>query len=259
MILTVEIGNKTVRFSFFGENGGAPDETLTLSSRRTDDEFAAALRSTESVRSKRVAQCAVVASVVPALTATVTEAVRRVFPEIKTLAVGHGLRTGLDIRTDYQSELGADIAANAVGAKSLVRPPFAVVDLGECAATVSFVDGEKRFQGVAIMPGLCSSARALSADCASLPEVGLSPETAAPVLGKNTTDSIAGGLINGFAAMIDGMLDRIAAEYDCGDGLCVILTGKCADAVAPRLTHSVRCEPHLAALGLYEFWRINSK
>lgn len=258
MILTVEIVNKTLRFSFFeGADSTSPLDCLSLCTDRTDDEIAAFL--SLSGCAKRSVECAVIASVVPAATPTVTSAIAKTFPEAKILAVGHGVRTGLDIRTDFQNELGGDIAANAVGAKTLVAPPFAVVDLGESATVLSFVDGDKCFRGASIMPGIYSAAHALSADCANLPEAGISPDAAAPVLGKNTTDSITGGLVNGFAAMIDGMLERLLDEYGCRDTIRIVVTGKGAQTLAPRLSREVRIEPYLAPLGLLAIYRLNSK
>lgn len=264
MILTTDIGNSHIRFAFFdGVRAASPCASLALSSRsgRTRDEFAMTLAAFVQSHGIGAAEGAVVASVVPALTSVVIGAISDVFPSADIVTVRHGLRTGLDIRTDYQSELGADIVANAVGARRLVTPPFAVVDLGT-ATTLSLVDGSDRFRGVAIMPGLSSSSRALAAECSALSQISIDTDIAdKPLLGKNTFDSLASGLISGIAAMIDGMICRVGEEYDCADALTVIICGGGAEAVFPHLRTKQRMllRPNLTSLGLLRLWELNRR
>lgn len=275
MIVTADIGNSHVRFAFFESvRDRAPRALLTVSSRtdRTRDELAAtiaAFAERNGIATGRNADSVdgcVIGSVVPALTALVAGAIADALSPASTVTVRHGLKTGLDIRTDYQTELGADIVANAVGARSLVKPPFAVVDLGT-ATTLSLVDEKDCFRGVAIMPGLSSSARALAAECAALPHIsvdsagGAQTHTDKPLLGKNTADSLASGLIVGIASMVDGMLLRVGEEYDCADALTTVVCGGGADTVFPYLRqgkHMLLC-PELTSLGLLRLWELNSR
>lgn len=264
MILTADIGNSHIRFAFFdGVHSASAREMLTVSSRsgRTSDELAMALCEFARSRDLRQADSAIVGSVVPALTPTVTGAVAGAFDISDMITVKPGLRTGLDIRTDYQAELGADIVADAVAAHTLVRPPFAVVDLGT-ATTLSFVDSGDRFCGVAIMPGLASSSRALAAECAALPPVSVDAGfTDKPLLGKNTADSLTSGLIGGIASMVGGMLCRVGEEYGCGDSLSAVICGGGAEAVFPHLRtkRTPVLRPDLTSLGLLRLWELNHR
>ena len=63
--------------------------------------------------------------------------------------------------------------------------------------------------GVLIAPGLETSLEALSTQAAELPFVALDQPGA--LFGKNTVESMTSGFIYGFAAMVDGLLDRIAS------------------------------------------------
>ena len=55
------------------------------------------------------------------------------------LAVGTGIKTGLDIRTDNPAQLGADLVVDAVAALAKYKPPLVIFDMGT-ATTLSVVD-----------------------------------------------------------------------------------------------------------------------
>ncbi len=169
------------------------------------------------------------------------------------LTVGHGIRTGLDLRIDYQSELGADIVANAAGAAGRTKAPFLVADLGT-ALTVFAVDGNSVFRGVNILPGVASSAKALSRDCAALPEVF--PEKAGGLFGKNTLDSISGGILLGFASLLDGMAARTRAEFGTEE-LPLFATGGDATLVCAYCEEPFADVPDLTLEGLMRLWELN--
>lgn len=264
MILTADIGNSHIRFAFFDSvRDSAARAELALSARteRTWNELAASLTSFVQSHALSPVEGAVIGSVVPSLTPLVTDAINCALSPAGTVTVKHGLKTGLDIRTDYQTELGADIVANAVGARTLVKPPFAVIDLGT-ATTLSLVDEKDCFRGVAIMPGLSSSARALASDCAALPQISVDGGQAdKPLLGKNTADSLTSGLIVGIASMVDGMLQRVGEEYDLEDTPAAVICGGGAHAVFPCLRQGKRrilC-PELTSLGLLRLWELNHR
>jgi type III pantothenate kinase len=67
------------------------------------------------------------------------------------------------------------------------------------------------------------------------------------VIGKNTVESVQSGLIFGYAAMIDGMVERISKEL--GDAT-VIATGGLAPAVIGECRTVDHHEPWLTLEGL---------
>ena len=174
---------------------------------------------------------AVLSSVVRPLNATVSQAVEKLM-QVKPLMVGPGLKTGLNIKTDIPSQVGADIVANAVAAISLVKSPLVFVDFGT-ATTMAGVNQNGELCGVIICPGVRSSLDALSAHAAELPSIAL--ENPRYLLGKNTNDSMVSGIIYGQASMVDGLLDHIEEEWNNRE-LMVIATGGFASQIIPVLS-----------------------
>jgi type III pantothenate kinase len=112
--------------------------------------------------------------------------------------------------------------------------------------------------GVLICPGVRSALDSLSANAAELPEIAL--EQPKGVFGKNTIDAMTAGTIIGNAAMIDGLLDRIAAEWDLSN-LNVIVTGEYAEWIIPycRSSHQIQHEPNLTLYGLKLIHQLNDR
>ena len=254
VLLAVDLGNTKVRFGFYQAGVKIADLSVSARTHRLADEYVLLLEEFCSRQGIDRVEGSILASVVPSLTPILTAALERCTGRAPML-VGHGIRTGLDIRTDYQAELGADIVANAVGARAKLEPPFAVIDLGT-ATTISLVDRADRFQGVAILPGLSASARALAESCAGLPEISIAPPRA--LLCKNPADSLAGGLVYGFASMVDGMIGRIQREYGL-DQLALIACGGSAGKVIPHCTEQITLDPDLTLDGLCRLWELNKK
>lgn len=254
MIAAIDVGNSNLRVGLYKAGVKKTVFSISAAVRRTADELALLILQFLAQRGLNAAavEGSVVSSVSPAYTPVVCEAARLCFGKAP-LTVGHGIRTGLDIRTEKQAELGSDIVANAVGARAKCTSPFVVADLGT-ATTVSLVDKEDCFQGVAILPGLAASAHTLAQSCANLPEISITEPKA--LLGKNTNDSLVGGLVFGFAAMIDGMIDRILAEYGV-ENLALFACGGAAGLVIPRCRHKITLSPDLTLDGLVRLYEMN--
>ena len=101
-----------------------------------------------------------ISCVVPPIKRPIEQAIMDVFG-CQPLFVGHGVKTGLNIRVDNQTDVGSDIVANMVAASNRYPGPVAVVDFGT-ATTLSAVNTAGELTGVAIMPGVRVGIRALS-------------------------------------------------------------------------------------------------
>ena len=144
----------------------------------------------------------------PAFTPRLVEAVASAFG-VEALVVGPGVRTGVKIRTDQPSELGADLVCAAAAAFELLRGPCIVVDFG-LTLTFSAVNASGEFLGVAIAPGIAAAAEALRASAAQLPEVRLDfPQNA---IGRSTTSAIQSGILLGYEGLVQALVRRISEE-----------------------------------------------
>jgi type III pantothenate kinase len=98
----------------------------------------------------------------------------------------------------------------------------------------------------------------LSAGAAELPRIAV--DNPRGLFGKNTIDSMTNGIVYGQAAMVDGLLARIAEEWCLAD-LTVLATGEWADRVVPhcRRKEGIRLVPELTLLGLKRIHEMNSR
>ena len=119
-----------------------------------------------------------------------------------------------------------------------------VVDLGT-ATTFDVVSDKGEYLGGAISPGVAISLDALYSHAAALRSVELVEPRS--VIGRSTVESIQSGVLYGFAAQVDGMVERIWREV--GESR-VIATGGLAGLIAPRTQHVKFVEPWLTLHGL---------
>ncbi len=259
MLLCIDIGNSSISLGLFDLPASAADRptptmTAKLSSDtgRTADEYGIILRGLLGERAASVS-AAVMGSVVPQLTHTLEAAVRKTCggEALSVLHIGGGVRTGISLRVEDPSTLGADIVVNAAAAVRFYGAPVIFVDYGT-ATVMGAVNAARELVGVSIAPGLYTSLEGLRAAAAQLPYMELSsPRT---VLGKNTPAAIRAGLVMGTAAMTDGMIERISHEVlrmPAGTVSPLVATGGLSELVLPECRHALVHEPNLTLLGLY--------
>jgi type III pantothenate kinase len=126
-----------------------------------------------------------------------------------------------------------------------------VVDLGT-ATTFDCISADGAFVGGVIAPGVRTGADMLVSRTAKLPRVDLEPP--ATVIGRRTETSLMSGIFYGAVDAIDGIVDRIRAEWGRDDPL-VVATGGLAPLLAQYCRTVEQVEPHLTLYGLELAWR----
>jgi type III pantothenate kinase len=252
MILTININNTHTTLGVFRGEALAADWRLATDRLRTVDEYGLLVRSLfkEAGLRPQETEGIILASVVPPVTATFVSVCQRYFQR-DPLQVGPGVKTSLSIKYENPREVGADRVAGAVAAIKLYGPPLIIVDLGT-ATTFDAIGAKGDYLGGAIAPGLGIAAEALFSRTAKLPRIELArPKTA---IGKNTVHAMQSGLIFGYAALVDGMVRRFAAEMHCQPK--VIATGGLAETMGDAETIEV-VDPHLTLHGLRLIYEMN--
>ena len=263
MLLAFDIGNSSISFGVANIVGDYPQfiakSRIASSPHRTPDEYVVLIREIlrlSDITYEQIDSLAV-SSVVPQLTNAISEAASH-FSKAKPLIVGPGIRTGLNIRVDSQTQVGADIVANAVAALCHTSAPAVIVDMGT-ATTISVVDTSSTLIGTIICPGLQVSLNALSF-AASLIS-GSDFTRPAQIIGKNTHDSVNSGVINGHANMIDGFARDIRQMLigTTDTKLSLLATGGLAEYVIPYCRNKFALVPDLTLYGVAEIYRRNQK
>jgi len=212
MLLAIDVSNTHTKIGLFGGDRLVTHWRLRTDPLRTADEYAVLLRSwfAETPYGVRDVDGVAVASVVPTMNDIVAELSRRVLGR-DALFVGPGVKTGMPILIDNPREVGADRIVNAVAAFERTRGPAIVVDLGT-ATTFDYVTPAGEYAGGVIVPGIGISLEALGSRTAKLPRVELVRPPG--VVGKNTIHAIQSGVIHGYTALVDGLVDLIREEHE---------------------------------------------
>lgn len=253
MLIALNIGNSHISFGGFNGDDLTFVASIATDEKQTGEQYACVVQSVFSlygVDPKRI-EGLVMSSVVPSVTPTI-QAAFRLLCGCPILSIGSGVRTGLNIRMDQPRALGQDLVADAVCALNRGKLPCVVVDLGT-AITFTVLNGAGVLVGTSIAAGMMVSLAALKQRAAQLPTV--QPVAPDHVIGRNTITAMQSGAVYGAAAMIDGMIDRIAEELR--ERPDVLVTGGSAEAVLSLLRTPHTYVPHAALHGLRAIWQKN--
>ncbi len=252
-LLAVDVGNTTTRLGVFSGGELAGTWELTTPERLTVDEARLAVTQALPLMCGASPVDAILACVVPTLADVWRRALTVSCPG-RTYVVGPGLKSGVRMRYDDPSEVGADRVADVVAARADYGAPVVVVDLG---TTTNFevVDADGAFAGGIIAPGVALGARSLAAAAARLPMIEL--RAPASVIGRNTRAAMQSGVVLGEVARVDGLLDAIAGEL--GVSPKVVITGDGAEAMSGLLRHETTVDATLTLRGLWGIWRLNAR
>ena len=255
MLICFDIGNTNITIGGYDGENLIFTARLATDPRRTSDQYAIEIRDIIHIYNveRNDITDAAICSVVPTVGGAIERAVLQLFG-FKPMMLGPGVKTGLNIKIDNPAQLGADLAAGAVGALAKYPFPCIVIDLGT-ATTISVIGKNGEFLGGAIAAGIKLTLEALASNTAQLPSIGL--DAPAKVIGSNTVDCMKSGLIIGAASMIDGMITRIERELGCE--ATVVATGGLSPVVVNFCDHQIHLDDNLLLDGLRIIYNKNSK
>ena len=253
MLLAVEQGNTNTTFALHDGARWIAQWRTATDPARTADEYAVWLHQLLSMQGLTLADIdgCVVSSVVPQSVFNLRNLARR-YLKVEPLVVGENVGLGIDIRIDKPSEAGADRLVNAIGGFLKYGGPLILIDSGT-ATTFDVVGSDGGFEGGLIAPGINLSMQALHSAAARLPRVAITRP--AHVIGRGTVEAMQSGVFWGYVALIEGLIDRIRAEY--GAPMQAIATGSVASLFEGATTRIDAFDPELTLRGLLEIVRRN--
>ncbi|MFN8500201.1 MAG: type III pantothenate kinase [Anaerolineae bacterium] len=272
MLLAINVGNTNVHYGLFDGEHLTEHFRVATDHAQTADEYGVTLRyllrmagaalpsapplprNALSSRWRDGVHAAVIASVVPPVTATLVEAIRA-YVGVEPLVVRYGVRNGLDIQYETPVSLGADRVVDAVAAVALHGAPVITLDFGT-ATVMNVIAAERAFLGGAILPGVRTAADALSRSAARLTRIDL--HVPPSVIGRTTQQSIQSGAIFGYVGMIEGLLGRLRSTLPPDQRHApVVATGGMVSLIAPLTDAIDFVVPSLALIGLRLIWEMN--
>jgi len=256
MLVALNAGNSRVILGGYYKGKQTFCASVATEPTQTGDYYACALQQVLHLRGVDASQMrgAVLSSVVPAM-GPVLENALKLLGVTDIIEVSSGVKTGLDIRSDYPRQIGSDRVACAVAARAKGKLPCLAVRLGT-ATTFTVLDGSGALVGSAITSGVTLSLQALRAKAAQLPAVAIEHKGSS-VLARNTSEAMRVGALYGAAAMVDGMALRFSEELQAP--LFVVTTGSDAPLVEPYLRVAHEYDANLLLDGLYFIWKKNRR
>jgi pantothenate kinase, type III len=229
MLLAIDIGNSSIKFGIF--DGSELLHKFTIATKRdyTADEL---VFDRFHVLDDKFIQlrfaAVIVASVVPVLNDVFAKACFDLF-KVNAVFVDSSLDLGMTINYDPPTAAGADRIVNVFSAIQKYGRPLIVCSFGT-ATTMDVADAEGSYAGGLIAPGMGTMAEALHSKTAKLPVVQITrPDN---VVQNTTAGSIASGVFFGHIAMVEGLIERLRAEFGKDEKPKVIATGGFAALIA---------------------------
>lgn len=256
MLLVIDVGNTNVVFAVFDGDKIAGQWRISTDAKRTSDEYGVWLTQVLEHSSilPQAIKGAVVSSVVPQTLFDLRQLTKRYF-NTELMVIGDPrlkLKTGVGVKIDNPAEVGADRLVNAYAAWSRYKKPLIVVDFGT-ATTFDVVSKDGDYIGGVIAPGVNLSLDALQRAAAKLPNIGIAAP--AKVIGTNTVGAMQSGIYYGYVGLVEGITERIKAEYNAE--MLVIATGGLASLYAKACPVIEHVEPDLTIYGLKQLYNMN--
>jgi type III pantothenate kinase len=244
MLLTIDIGNTATGAAVFDG-----DVLATKNKLLTPDEITVTfIKSLIKKELRRPIKDVIVSSVVPFVDETLKESVREYF-DLEPIFVDHTIDTGLKIKIDNPTELGADRIADAVGGTCCFEPPYMIIDSGT-AITFDVISRDFEYLGGCIFPGIELSIHSLAEKAAKLERIHFSvPDS---IMGTNTESHIRAGIYYSYVGGIEYMIK----EYKkiIGEDAKVIATGGLSKYFKSKIKGIDRYEPDLIYYGLKKIY-----
>ncbi|MEH0018584.1 MAG: type III pantothenate kinase [Desulfobacter sp.] len=212
MLLVIDVGNTNTVIGVYENDVLKQDWRIRTVRENTADEFnilARALFSDKGIDTADITKT-VISSVVPSSVRILNAFCQRYLNLTPVWINPASVKKLMPILYSNPNEVGADRIVNAVAAFDKYKQALIIIDFGT-ATTFDVVTENGEYLGGAICPGVMISSEALFQRASRLPRVEIfkAPER---VIGDNTIDSIKSGIIHGNAAMVDGMVNRMAKE-----------------------------------------------
>lgn len=254
MLLAIDVGNTNTVFGIHDDTTWVNQWRSATDPTKTADDHAAWLWRLADIHGADLSQIngCVISTVVPQAVFNFRNLARR-YLHVEPLFIGDpGLKTGMEIRIRRPEQVGADRIVSALGAHKKYPGNLIVIDSGT-ATTFDVVAEDGGFEGGIISPGVNLSVKALHDAAAQLPRIAI--QRPAQVIGQDTISAMQSGVFWGYIDLIDGLVNRIKAEY--GKPMSVVATGGVASLFEGASETIDHYDQDLLIRGLLEIYRLN--
>ena len=251
MLLACDIGNTRIKTALFDKNKIADFNS-----------FSSVNKLTTSYLQKNISSV-VFSSVVPKKSKEFAGQIKKEF-NISPFRINDSLDFNLKIDHSTPEYVGTDRICSAEGAfylfkksrgfKNYNKNDFIIsIDLGT-ATTLNFVKYPGVFKGGIIAPGVSMMSESLHDQTALLPVVSTSEYK--KIIGRNTKESIASGIINSTVGLIERSVNELKLKNKSGK-ISVYITGGNARQIIPHLKIKNKFVAELVLIGIKAVYERN--
>jgi type III pantothenate kinase len=249
MIVTCDIGNTNIKAAIFNDNKLTEFHILNN-----------VIELIDLINKIKISEI-IVSSVVPTKTISLKEGLHRL--NLKPIILDKNSSFNLKIEYDSRETLGIDRICSAEGALHLYclnnefkKDQIIIsIDLGT-ATTLNIIKYPGIFVGGIIAPGIDLMFKSLNSETAQLPIV--TGEEYKDIIGKTTNESIASGVINSAAGLIDRSIKLIQSESKAAE-LIIYITGGNFESIKEFLNFEYIYEKALVLYGINSIYKNSLK
>ncbi|MDR2825477.1 MAG: type III pantothenate kinase [Deltaproteobacteria bacterium] len=243
--ILVDIGNTNMKFGLADHSGILQSFTLPTNREQTADSIGldlAGMLQHAAVDSSEL-EAAFACSVVPVLNPILRKACS-IYLKTDLYFVPEDIKVPLENHYAEPAQVGADRLVGAYAARMLYPDSVSLICVDYGTATTFDCIQDNDYLGGLICPGLLSSSVALAARSAKLIPVSFEDISAdGPTPGLSTSTSMSHGFVFGFAAMTEGLCNRLSKKLKApcfilgtgGFAGSIARVSKCFNAVKPDL------------------------
>lgn len=231
MIVAIDIGNTNITVAFVKNDTILKSYRLTTKLQRTSDEYGLYFNSflDDAGLKKEEISDVLVSTVVPKIMYSFNHAIKK-YLKHTPININALTNSGINVKTDSPSSVGADRIVDAAGAYYTYGGPCLVIDFGT-ATTFDYINENAEFRYGVTAPGLEITAQALSNMAAQLPEIEI--KKPASILGTNTISSMQAGVVYGYIGLTREIITQVKKEI--GSDMKVIATGGLGRMISEEL------------------------
>ncbi len=231
MKLACDIGNSNIVIGVF--SGDRLQKAFRLKTQLTPRQLASGLA--RAIGKQKISRISI-ASVVPLVTKQFTQICRNLFSRASIKKITHKHIQNIKIAIKNPAHIGIDRLINADFAYKKFKRDLIVIDMGTATTFDCVKNG--RFVGGVIAVGLNMMRDGLTEKTALLPKI--TPQNLTRAIGRDTETAMNAGLMLGYAALVDGLVERLKKEMRAKP--MIIATGGIAQLM----------KRHLKNVDLYE-------
>jgi type III pantothenate kinase len=255
MLLAIDTGNTNTLFAVHDGASWRAQWRSATDSTKTADDYAvwlSQLMEMSGLALDDIDDC-IISTVVPQSLFNQRNLARR-YLKVEPFVIGENVELGIPVRIPKPAEVGADRLVNAVGAAAQYPGPMIVIDSGT-ATTFDVIAEDGGFEGGIIAPGINLSMKALHEASAKLPRVAIQRPAQGQVIGTDTVSAMQSGVFWGYIDLIDGLVERVMAEY--GRKMTVVATGGVVSLFEGAARTIEHFDPDLTIRGLLTLYERN--